>query len=188
MSDSPFSKAALEALVAKQLRESPPAVEQYMEEPYEPQGPPMPPRKHANWWMHAANLGSAGYDAYQTDKMRQWNENDAGKLWAGLAPTDTPGTYQWKLSTAPKLPIPMMGSDPSKARVYGQTLGLAALQSLASHFMPKKIGNIGLGINTASNLASGGIKQWGQGKVKSALDTVRDKYNMFDTGVKVPQK
>lgn len=176
---------ALQALVA-QSNPPPQETGEVGPEWIEPQGPPEPPRQRANWLMHAANLGTAGYDAYQTDKLRKWNEEKAGDVWVGFKPGEQPSLSTARLSITPKLPIAMMGSNPSQGRVYGQTLGLAALQSLAAHFMPKKIGNVSLGIGAVGNLASGGVKQWAHGKVKSTLDDVRK--DMFDLGVKVPPK
>ena len=203
-----FNKAALDALVAANLRENPlgtmeedapPSPDGMTPLPSRPEammGHPMfaadnnpsepaPSKRGASWWAHLANLAGAGVNAYGQDRLNQYNKTEGGKSYIGWdADTFDPDKglagIQLDAINTPTMPLsPAMGSNPSRGRIYGQNIGTAALMSLAAHFLPKKLGNIGLSLNGASSGAIGGLRTWAAGRLDKSVKDAKSKYEVF---------
>ena len=117
MSDSPFSKAAMDRLVAQSLRESPPAIEQQVEN-YGPEAPieveeyGPPARKHGPRMATLLNILAPLADGAST----AWAMNQSGPN-ARIVESN-----------------PIYGKNPSAGKIMGIKASQAAIMGLLSHF------------------------------------------------------
>lgn len=204
-----FNKAALDALIASNLKQNPLGTMEDSSEgssphpdntlPSRPElmsGHPMfladnnpsePARepRGASWWAHLANMAGAGVNAYGQDQIRKYNETEGGREYYGwdqdkYDPSKGLAGIKIDELNVPTLPgSPMVGSNPSQGRIYGQSMGTAALMSLAAHFLPKKLGNVGLSINGLGSGAIGGLRTWAAGKVDKSVKDQKSQYEVL---------
>lgn len=142
MNDSPFSKEALNRLVAQQLAESPPAITQQLDQPYQPEGPPWTPRKGPKW-ATITNVLAPLTDGAST----MWAMNQSG-----------PNAQVNEGNT-------IFGKNPSAGKIMGIKASQAAIQGILTHVARKTHPNsaraIGIGsaivggIPTAMNIRTG---------------------------------